>query len=181
MTTSEIALYPPAEQLSDRDWETDKRFEISTQDTLWERFLSKKPEKWKINIGGIEIVLEKKPPNWISQIAEVLSSYRWLPNNWDSYGARGTNFRCIVVAIQILARIVDEKTPKPSVVPTTQGGVQFEWHTKGIDLEIEICPTMRIFAAFEDNQQKEEWEGEITEDFSLLESIIETLASREKA
>lgn len=181
MTISDFALYPTAEQLSDRDWDSDKSIEISTLDSLWERLLSKKPEIWKINIGGVYVVIDEKPPKWISHIAEVLSSYIWLPNNWDSYGARGTDFKCILVAIQILARIVDEHTPKPSVVPTTQGGVQFEWHVNGIDLEIEIQPSFRLFAAFEDHQLQEEWEGEITEDYSPIESIIEKLASRDKA
>ena len=43
-------------------------------------------------------------------------------------------------ALTILAKILDSRTPPPTVVPTYEGGVQVEWHRNGVDLEIEISP-----------------------------------------
>ena len=53
--------------------------------------------------------------------------------------------------------------PSPSIVPTSRGGVQIEWHVKGIDLEIEVVTPHRFQASFEDAVTEEGWEKEITD------------------
>lgn len=30
--------------------------------------------------------------------------------------------------------------PRPALIPTLRGGVQIEWHTRGVDVEVEIAP-----------------------------------------
>jgi len=37
----------------------------------------------------------------------------------------------------------------PDTLPTTEGGIQFEWHHKGLDLEIELLPSGRKYALLE--------------------------------
>lgn len=56
-----------------------------------------------------------------------------LPQNWDSYGARPVDPRAIA-----LARIM---TIRPaSIVPTSGGGIQLEWHEDGLHAEVVIHP-----------------------------------------
>ncbi len=63
----------------------------------------------------------------------------------------------------------------PFVVPTSGGGIQFEWHTRGIDLEVEVVQPGRIVALFADSRTGEEWEEE-TKDFSLLREALQKIS-----
>ena len=51
-----------------------------------------------------------------------------LPENWDSYGAP----RVSADAIRRAARWLESV----AVVPCSDGGVQLEWHSDGVDFEI---------------------------------------------
>ena len=51
--------------------------------------------------------------------------------------------------MDVLGQIMTDDMPAPDVVPTYEGGVQFEWHRNGIDIEIEIHEKEYLF--FEDD------------------------------
>ncbi|MBI3680891.1 MAG: hypothetical protein HY235_10900 [Acidobacteria bacterium] len=61
-----------------------------------------------------------------------------LPPGWNSYSAKPIAARNAVRAIQVLASLMNTETPPPAVVPRVQGGIQLEWHTKEIDIEVYI-------------------------------------------
>ena len=41
--------------------------------------------------------------------------------------------------LSVLNDVMRTRTPIPQVVPSAGGGVQLEWHQKGIDLELHIA------------------------------------------
>jgi hypothetical protein len=47
-------------------------------------------------------------------------------------------------ATKLFARLADLGAPRPSVVPAAAGGIQFEWHTRNADVEIEVLAPRRI-------------------------------------
>ncbi|MBI3696221.1 MAG: hypothetical protein HY238_15465 [Acidobacteria bacterium] len=110
------------------------------------------------------------------EIAQALSSLLALPTNWDSYGARPVNPECVSYALQLLRSTMKAETPAPAVVPTCAGGVQIEWHTRGIDLEIEIRSPGQSSVLYEDHQDGTTWEGEVTTDLNHLRRLISTLS-----
>ena len=55
-----------------------------------------------------------------------------LPPGWDSYGAK----EITPLAIDGCRAFANSM----SIVPTSEGGIQLEWHALGVDLEIEIAP-----------------------------------------
>lgn len=55
-----------------------------------------------------------------------------LTPGWDSYGAPAINPRAIARARQWLESV--------AMVPTSEGGVQLEWHSEGHDVEMEFHP-----------------------------------------
>ena len=73
-----------------------------------------------------------------------------MPPNCDSYGALPIEPRSAAIAFDILSESVNRGTPRPTIVPTIQGGVQLEWHTDGIDLEVKIGPGAKVHIFFED-------------------------------
>jgi hypothetical protein len=70
----------------------------------------------------------------VTQLVRLLE----LPNGWDSYNARAVSKDNVLFALGLLAKIMRDSTPAPQIVPRVRGGVQLEWHTQGIDIEIAI-------------------------------------------
>ena len=110
------------------------------------------------------------------EIAQALNSLLALPMNWDSYGASPINSECVSYALQLLRSTMKADTPAPAVVPTCAGGIQIEWHTRGIDLEIEIRSPGRSSVSYEDHRDGATWEGEVTDDLMQLRQLISSLS-----
>jgi len=100
-----------------------------------------------------------------------------LAPNWDSFGAQPIDPACILESIKLLLSVTNENTPLPSVVPTSQGGVQLEWHTNGVDLEVEVHSPPRFSASCEelDTGREEEWV--FSADLTRLMACIAKLSS----
>src|SRR5260370_40530609 len=114
-------------------------------------------------------VLSPPRPLWISDTSQKIGGFVDLPENWNSYGARRIQPELAEAAIHLLSKIVQPETPKPEVVPTTAGGVQIEWHVRGIDLEIQILSQDRLNVSFENLASGQEWSRELNlGDLSVL-------------
>ena len=106
-------------------------------------------------------------PRWIVPITDRLTHLSKLRQNWDSYGASPVSTQAITFAIQVLNEIMAESTPLPAIVPTTDGGVQLEWHLAGIDLEVEVSGDGILSVLCEDAAEQQQWE----EDFAFIPGL----------
>lgn len=104
------------------------------------------PIRIRIELNGSEI------PGWLVAAMKTLNEIIALPNNWDSYGADRIQERTAFYLLEILAGLVGENTPVPSLIPSPNGAIQIEWHTMDIDLEIEVEPSGRISVYGEDQR-----------------------------
>lgn len=78
-------------------------------------------------------------PNWLSEVDDRLHSFSQLKDNWDSYGASPIDEDLIRQAFQLfLSSNLDKDVPKPFIVPRKDGGINFEWDSKGKFLSLEI-------------------------------------------
>ena len=68
----------------------------------------------------------------------TLDKLRDLRDDWDDDGAPAPAEEAIEMAERILNRCCGTMTGQ--AVPMTSGGVQLEWHSGGVDLEIVITP-----------------------------------------
>ena len=125
--------------------------------------------------GGLIVTVEGNP-SWLIPTAEAVCELLALPADWDSYGALTVKPSRAVAALELLLWIMDDDSPKPSVVATSRGGVQLEWHMRSIDLEIEALSSLRFHVAFGDSASGEEWEREIGSDLSPFASCIARLS-----
>jgi hypothetical protein len=122
---------------------------------------------------------EQNDPSWLPSVRVALEELRDLRKNWDSYGAEPVSPAMIGAAYELLQQIAPAKVPMPSIVPTSNGSVQIEWHTRGIDLEVRLLSAARISVAFEDaTNPGNAWERELTFDVTPLKDLMSDLMSR---
>jgi hypothetical protein len=82
--------------------------------------------------------------------------------------------------LEILKGIMRPRTPLPQVIPSAAGGVQLEWHEKGVDLELHVTAPYQWELWFRDLQDpsSQPVSLELTDDFSELKRPIALLTTR---
>ncbi len=97
-----------------------------------------------------------------------------LPAGWNSYSARRIEASSIVNALTLLLRHLPLEARLPEVIPTVRGGLQLEWHTSRVDIEVYI-PSQTVqpgeeisFFAADTMVAGEEFEGLLTGNEALL-------------
>ena len=132
-------------------------------------------EPWRAQ-PNIRAVGERS--TWLSPTIERLNGLLRLPDNWDRDGASRVNPRAAVAALELLGAAARPDTPAPSIVPTDEGGVQLEWHLRGMDLEVEVAPSGRVHGFFADIADITEWEAHLTCDVTPLVMALSLLRRR---
>lgn len=127
--------------------------------------LFNKPKQYSFTLEDSRFTIEiPHSVSWFNIALQKLIDLEDLKDNWDSEDAPPINIDCIFSAIILLAQITQDNTPEPYIFPTIQGGIQFEWHTKKVDLEIEIVDPSTVLVLFDDEEEKEhDWEQGLTQ------------------
>lgn len=125
--------------------------------------------------GQLVAKLAGSPPSWMIPTIQGLGALLTLPADWDSYGAPRIDPPFIIAALELAAEALPDGTPPPAVVPTSRGGVQFEWHTRSADLEVEFLSPSRLRVFCEDLRTGRSSESEISRDLKPLTDAIAVL------
>ena len=128
--------------------------------------------------GQLVIEAESELPPWFQPVAMALVQLLNLPPAWDSYGARPVVPAVVPTALQLLMHVMRDDSAPPAVVPTNRGGVQLEWHSNGIDLEIEIGASHRVLVSCQDDATGEEREFDASTNLTALGRLIGELSAR---
>ncbi len=132
--------------------------------------------EYQLPRGRLVVGFEGEAPDWLRPTTESLLRFVKLPTGWDSYGGRTVDPFCASAALELLLEIMRDDSPAPTVVPTGRGGIQLEWHVRGIDLEVEVCTPQRLLASFEDASTGEAWDRELTRGAQDLSAAIVRLS-----
>ena len=161
--------------LADADWDQVGAITTSTDIVAFTASESPRPV---IRVEGDEAAFSHAETRsaWFKTTVAELADLLHLPPNWYSYGARPVEERNIAVALELLIRIMQDDTPSPSVVPTTTGGVQLEWHLQGVDLEVEVASPGRLHAFCEHVNSGVSWERDLTTDLAPLVDELSSLS-----
>lgn len=121
------------------------------------------PSPIVIRKGGSGMVMEIPAgvpiPQSFEKSVEGVVDLLGLQEGWNSYSAKPIRRGNAVRAVELLFELLGSRTPPPIVVPTVRGGIQLEWHTKGVDIEVYIrSPTDVSFFAehIESNERTEQ-------------------------
>jgi hypothetical protein len=134
----------------------------------------------RMDSGQLSSLILFPGPSWLGTVARQMVGFLGLENNWDSYGAAVVKRSTVEEAINFLYFINGNllaPLPQPMAVPTAGGGIQLEWHTKGVDLEIELTQSSEITLFFKDSTQTEEWTLRTAADFKKLEKALGKLTA----
>jgi hypothetical protein len=129
---------------------------------------------------GYSLILdtEGELPDWFEPVVDRLAQLLRLPANWDSHGARSVAPQAVIAVVRALLETMPEDVTGPSIVPTVDGGVQLEWHSRGIDLEVGVLPSAHYSVSFEDHQRGEAWEREAGWSLAPMREALLKLSQR---
>lgn len=119
-----------------------------------------------------------REPTSFWRVMDAVKRLAELPPSWDSYGAKPLSASSVRRIFGFLPALLVEDIPEPAVVPTNDGGLQFEWHHNGVDLEVKVPPVGPISHLFADTTAGTEQEFEGAFDRQLVESALVRLTVR---
>ena len=126
-----------------------------------------------------EYTLSSSQPDWLSGALTAIARLGRLAPGWDSYSAKRISPATQAASIALLREIATYNVPAPSVVPVCDGSIQIEWHTRGIDLELNVISSSRTAVLFEDSRGAEPLvDEELRYDMRKLTNVLDLLASR---
>ena len=111
----------------------------------------------------------------VKELVELCS----LEADWDSHGAPPISMSAGMFGLTVLQQVMLPRTPIPEIVPSSSGGVQFEWHEGDIDLELHISAPYECELWFDDHRSGSKAISiELSNDFSELQTALRTLSKR---
>jgi hypothetical protein len=116
-------------------------------------------------------------PVWKEQCERQLAEIRFLEDGWDGFNAAPIREDAIEFALNVLASIMLRNTPAPHFTPMSHSGLMLEWHTNGVDLEIEIETPGSMWVSFENSRSGEEYEGSLTSNIHKLQNFISAITT----
>lgn len=109
--------------------------------------------------------IPERPPflcGWLEQVQQDLMAFSKLGDDWDGYGAAGTNPEAILAASVYLRRLAEScDVARPVVTPTRLGGVLVAWRNGAHRLEITFAPAAGASFVYLDLSDKTKDRGEI--------------------
>jgi hypothetical protein len=115
--------------------------------------------------------------NWQERVDQRLKELSRLRSGWDGYAAEPPNGLVAAFASAVLQSVMGSTIPSPSIVPAHGGGLQLEWHTGGLDIELMIYRPFdaELSVSFNDGRDDID-DAPLTTNFRLLSEALEELA-----
>lgn len=112
--------------------------------------------------------------SWTVSVEEQISKLLELPSNWDTYGASRIRIEAVDSLIKVLHDVMNPTTPPPTIVPVADGHLQAEWHTGGVNLEVEVIDPLQIDVYY--SGPSGEWNDVLGIDLSQLTEALDNVS-----
>ena len=99
-----------------------------------------------------------------------------LNRGWDGGDSPAVRPEIATFAWSALASVMGPTTPIPFIAPVSGGGLQIEWHSGGLDIEIYIAQPSRAELFIEYQDGRERVEEDLSSDFESLTSAIREIS-----
>lgn len=123
-----------------------------------ERMLLSDPVEASLDLSDRQLLLTIGRPEagWLYPVLARIQELDRLREDWDSYGGRPISGAVLEQTLRVLAATMEDDTPTPWIVPTSDGGVQLEWHDEPRSFEVSIASNLAVSAYFTDGAADEE-------------------------
>lgn len=95
-----------------------------------------------------------------------------LGHGWDGSDSLAVRPEIATFAWCALESVMTPSAPVPFIAPVSGGGLQIEWHTGGLDIELYISQPSRAELFIEYADGRERVENDLSSDFGPLSSAI---------
>jgi len=126
---------------------------------------------------GVSLLGSGSEPASLWRVFTSIRELANLPSNWDSYGSQPLAASAVRRSFNLLPLVLSDTSPAPSVIPTRDGGVQFEWHRGGIDIEVKIPPSGSASYLIADAGTGVEQESEESLDLPAIREALERISA----
>ncbi len=124
-------------------------------------------------------LLDRRAESEREQLVAIMNRLRQLlhlPVGWDGYQAGPVSPGIVDFASSILASVMTPDAPIPSIVPSSNGRLQIEWHRKGLDIELFVEAPMQAELLIEYDDAREPIELNLTSDYTVLTKALAEIA-----
>jgi len=121
-----------------------------------------------------------KQHDWIIPTIHPICELLKFKNGWDTYGGRHIEEDIIANALAWTFEVFPKCSLTPSVVPTSHGGLQYEWHRCGIDLEVEFVDSVRVHACYADHKDCTLWDLDVTTNTQPVRDALRKMIKRSR-
>lgn len=115
------------------------------------------------------------PASWLADVIRRMEAIAHYAANWDGAGARPISTAAKRSAAQLVGAIAQPSLPSPTVGATPEGGIQFEWHRGGWDVEVEVRRSGALEIWGESREGGETLWAESLDDIPVLIGVLTTL------
>lgn len=162
--------------LSESDWKPSATITtLDEADTLSSRFLL----SWSTRHSDRMIFIIEDVESWLGPFLEDANRLLALPEGWDSYNSESVSSNAVARGLNLLVSIMSAEARSPDVVPTSNGGVQLEWHDGERELEIEIPHEGKGWISWQESEQADHWETSFSPELpstDVLERLRKAIA-----
>lgn len=116
-------------------------------------------------------------PAWQTALLPQICRYLGLQTGWDSYTGQPIKLETGMFALKVLNDVMGAATPAPVAVPVGTGGIQFEWHLNGFDLEFYVEGPYNCELWFNDEATGEADAVSLKSNFALLSEKVARLTA----
>ena len=147
-------------------------FSTETQLVEWKARQMRAPRgeiEYLISAGGIctpqqpaEVAVS---PVWFGRVKKRLKALVRLPVDWDTYGGIPADPRVAGLAEELIQWFAVDGVPPPDVFAAGDGGVQLEWHIRGVDVPIAFSASDEDSSIYyhDLNEGGEPWSGPVSD------------------
>ena len=123
-----------------------------------------------------EIRFAEEAGHWQQDAYGRLVHLMSLNRGWDGSESPAVRPEIATFAWSALASVMVPSTPVPFIAPVSGGGLQLEWHSGGLDIELYIPQPSRAELYIEYGDGRDRVERDLTTDLEPLSSAIREIS-----
>jgi hypothetical protein len=115
--------------------------------------------------------------SWTQALTDRMNILVKLRDNWDGYGASAVKVDTAMFAIQVLEQLCQDGVSAPSLVPSSCGGIQAEWHKGDSHIELLFSAPLKAHGWADVIGSVIDEEAEFDADYSLMSDWLTAFAN----